>query len=127
MLNRSLLLALFLFAAPLLGHHNTDAVFDTSKSVTLKGTITSLNWRNPHTSLVIDVRDAGGKLVSWNVELYSSTNLMKAGLEKDSIDLTKSYSIEIFPAKDGSKQGVGITLTFPDGKTFDVGDKPAAK
>lgn len=114
-----------LFVAPSFAHHSITAVFDTSKTIQLKGTITKLEWRNPHASVYIDVKDSSGKIANWWVEMAGIANLAKAGLEQSMLDLNQTYSIEIFQAKDGMSHGVGITLIFPDSKTYDISEKPA--
>jgi hypothetical protein len=114
---------LAVLTTPLLAHHAVSVIFDTSKSVTLKGTITGVDWRNPHSSISIDVKDDRGKTVNWRVEIASIGTLTQAGLTRDMFDLSKSYSIEAFPAKDGTRQAVGKSVVF-DGKTYDVSDKP---
>jgi len=123
----SIVLLTALFVAPSIAHHNVSAVFDTSKTIPLKGTITKVEWRNPHASIYIDVRDASGKIINWWVELPSIATLAKAGLDQNMIDLTltQSYSLEVHQAKDGAPHGVGITLVFPDSKSYDVSEKPA--
>jgi hypothetical protein len=115
-----------LLVATSFAHHSVAAIFDTSKTLALKGTITKVEWRNPHSSIYIDVRDATGKVTNWWVELPGTGNLAKAGLDQSLIDMTQSYSMEVFPAKDGTPKAVGITLTFPDSKSFDVSEKMPA-
>ena|ERR1043165_5521284 len=130
MKDRRVVLATMLLAnllvTPSFAHHNVTAVFDTSKPLTLKGTITKVDWRNPHSSIYIDVKDASGKITNWFVELASIANLAKAGLDQNMIDVNQSYSMEVYLAKDGKPQAVGITLTFPDSKSYDVSEKPKA-
>jgi hypothetical protein len=118
------LLLLLVAVAPSVAHHNAGAMYDLAKSIAIKGTITNVEFRNPHSSLSINVRDADGKIIGWQVELASIATLTKAGLNKDRIDLTQSYSMQVFPAKSGTTQALGLTLTFPDGTVFEVGDKP---
>ena len=84
-----------------------------------------MEWRNPHASIYIDVRDSTGKITNWWVELAGIANLAKAGLDQGMLDLNQTYSLEVYPAKNGSAQAVGVTLTFPDSKSYDVAEKPA--
>ena len=118
------LLSSTLLATPSFAHHAISSVFDTSKTVTLKGTITKVSWRVPHASLALDVRDATGKVTEWFIEMAGTGNLAKAGLDQSLIDLTKTYSVEVYLAKDGKPQAVGITLIFPDSKSYDISEKP---
>ncbi len=71
----------------------------------------------------MNVKDANGVVANWKVKMASVAALTKAGLDKNMIDLAKTYSMEIWPAYDGSKHASGRTLTFADGRTFDVSDK----
>jgi hypothetical protein len=118
------LLLTVLLVTPSFAHHSIAALFDTSKTQVLKGTITKLEWRNPHAAIYLDVRDSSGKITNWYVEMASIGNLAKAGLDQSLIDVTQTYSMEVFLAKDGKAQAVGITLIFPDSKSFDVSEKP---
>lgn len=112
-----------LLVAPSFAHHNTAAVFDASKVIPLKGTVTKVDFRNPHSSIYIDVKDATGKITNWFVEMASISTLAKAGLDKDLVDLNQTYSMEVYVARDGKAQALGITLTFPDSKSYDLRDK----
>ena len=118
----SMLLAA-VFVVPSFAHHSIAGTYDSSKAITVRGTITKLEWRNPHSFVFFSARDDNGKITDWTVELASVAMMTSGGLDKDLIDLTKTYSIQMFPASDGSKRGVGVTLTFADGKTFEVIDK----
>jgi hypothetical protein len=128
---RVVLLAAVLSSAilviPSFAHHAIGAVFDTSKTSFLKGTITNVNWRNPHASIALDVRDATtGKVTNWFIETAGVDNLAKAGLDRSMIDLNQTYSVEVYLAKEGRPQAVGINLIFPDSRSFDIGEKPNA-
>jgi hypothetical protein len=119
----SIVLLVAVFVGPLFAHHSITGTYDTSKSVTIQGMVTRLEWRNPHSFIFLNAKDDNGRITEWRVELGSVTTMNSGGLDKDLIDLTKTYSMEIFPAKDGTKSAVGVTLTFADGKTFEVMDK----
>src|SRR6185503_7206297 len=83
-------------ATPSFAHHAISAVFDTSKTVTLKGIITKVDWRVPHAALSLDVRDAAtGKVTNWFIEMAGIGNLAKAGLDQSLFDLSKTYSVEV--------------------------------
>jgi hypothetical protein len=132
--HRTVLAGLFsavVLAAPLFAHHSVANVFDTSKSVSMKGTITKVDWRNPHASIYLDVKDASGKITNWWIEMATLANLSRAGLDQNMIDLNQTYSIEVFLSKDGSAKAVGINLIFPDSKSYDISDnypmRPPAK
>jgi hypothetical protein len=108
---------------PLLGHHNVAANYDSSKAMTIQGIITRIEMTNPHAWIYMDVKDDNGSITSWRVQLAALGALKLAGFDKTLIDFTKSYSMVVWPAFDGSKHANGRTLTLSDGRTLDVSDK----
>lgn len=117
------LLLVGILVVPLLGHHSVAATFDASKAMTIQGTITKLEWNNPHVGIDINVKAPDGSIIAWHVQLAATGALTRAGFEKSFIDFSKSFSMEVWPAFDGSKHANGRTLTLSDGRTFDVSDK----
>jgi len=111
------------FVVPLFAHHSIASEYDATKAAAITGVISKVEWLNPHAWIYLDVKDVNGAVVTWRVEMASVIGLSRAGLDKSMIDLTKPYSMEIWPAHDGSKHASGRTLTFADGRTFDVSDK----
>ncbi len=111
------------FVVPLFAHHSIASEYNATKATTITGVISKVDWVNPHAWIYMDVKDANGAVANWKVEMASVAGLTKAGLDKSMIDFTKTYSMEIWPANDGSKHASGRTLTFADGRTFDVSDK----
>jgi len=99
------------------------ANYDASKAMTIQGTITKVEWNNPHVRIWMNESGSDGSIVAWRIEIAAIGALGKAGFEKSLFDLTKSFSMVIWPAFDGSKHANGRTLTLPDGRTFDVSDK----
>jgi hypothetical protein len=116
-------LLLLLFVASSFAHHSLNRTFDTTKRITIKGRITKVEWRNPHASFYMDVRDASGKITNWWVEVAGVAALTRAGLDQSMIDMNQTYATEGFQAMDGSAKIAGLTLTFPDSKSYDVSDK----
>ena len=108
---------------PLFAHHSIASEYDASKATTITGVVSKVEWVNPHAWIYMNVKDANGAVTAWVVEMASVAALTKAGLDKSMIEFTKTYSMEIWPANDGSKHASGRTLTFTDGRTFDVSDK----
>ena len=122
-----LLAALVVFiAAPLLGHHSVSSEFDSTKAMTITGVITQIRWNNPHVWIYMNVKGADGKIVPWRIEIAATGALMRAGFDRSLLDLTSTFTIEVWPAfkdpRDG-RAGNGRLLTLPDGRTFDVSDK----
>ena len=103
---------------PLFAHHST-AAYDTTKVVTIKGSVTSLDWRNPHVRIHLDVADADRRIVNWDVETWGTGQLSVRGLTNGFLKPGDRVSIDVFLAKDGTPRAFVRTLTLPDGQTVD--------
>jgi hypothetical protein len=107
--------------APLLAHHAFAAEFDATKPVTLTGTVTKMEWINPHAWLHIDVKGPDGKVVSWMVEGGAPNALLRRGWNRNSVVPGTVVKVEGFRAKDGSTRANGRDVTLPDGKRLFIG------
>ena len=114
---------IFVSVVPLLTHHSVRNEFDSTKATTIAGVITKVEWTNPHVWIYMNAKDASGRISTWGVEMAAPAALAKSGFEKGFFDLTHSFSIEIWLARNGANKGNGRTLTLPDGRTFDISDK----
>jgi hypothetical protein len=83
-------------------HHAFSAQFDADKPMSVTGTVTKVEWRNPHTWFYIDVDAGNGKVVSWAVELASPNLLMRNGWKRDSMEIGDVVTVEGFLARDGT-------------------------
>src|SRR5687768_18205024 len=88
-------------AAPVAAHHSFAAQYDADKPVTLKGVVTKIEWTNPHARFYIDVTDAAGKTVNWNLELASPNYLKRAGWSSTSLKPGDEVVIEGSLARSG--------------------------
>ena len=114
-------LGLLLVAAPVVGHHSFSAEFDIDQPVTLEGTLTELEWVNPHGWIHMDVIGPDGGVVNWSVEMGNPTALLRRGLRKSDFPAGIEFVVDGYLAKDGTPTANGITVTFPDGRNVFAG------
>ncbi len=114
-------LALMLALNVGLAHHSFSAMFDGSKSVTLEGTVTKVEWANPHVYFYIDVKDADGKTENWACETAGPNSLIRRGWKRDSLKVGDKIVVRGYPAKNGSKIADAREVTFPDGRKIFAG------
>src|SRR4051812_33477845 len=93
-------------------HHSFAAEFDAERPVQLKGTLTKLEWVNPHGWLYMDVADASGKVTNWSVEAGAPNALIRRGLRVDDFPIGAQIVVEGYRAKDGTPTANGMTVRF---------------
>jgi len=108
-------------AAPVLAHHAFSAEFDARKPVKLEGTVSKMQWINPHAWIHVDVKRPDGKLETWMIEGGTPNTLFRRGFTKDSLKTGTRIVVEGYRAKDGSLRANGRDITFPDGRKLFVG------
>ena len=113
--------------APALAHHSFAAEFDASKEVTLKGTLTKLEWVNPHGWLHIDVKGPDGKVESWAVEAGGAAALMRAGVRRTDFTLGVELTVQGYLAKNDTKTVAGREVKTADGRNFFVAGQQAGR
>ncbi|HET9268872.1 MAG TPA: DUF6152 family protein [Vicinamibacterales bacterium] len=101
-------------------HHVATQFFDTSKLVTLQGTLTRVEWREPHVILRLETRTGNGSPVNWSVETRNPLGLAQAGLNRDSFKVGDRFSATVCVAKDGTRWAVTHEISRP-GSPADVG------
>jgi hypothetical protein len=124
---RAKLLGVFLAAvgvlvvsAPSFAHHGT-ASFDTTKDLTLKGTVTDWIWANPHCFLKFDAKDETGTVRNWAVEVSNPTDMTKRGWARTSFKGGDQVTVNLQPVKNGAPIGRLRTVILPDGNTLSAG------
>ena len=118
------ILGLLIAVLPAVAHHAFVAQYDAAKSTTLHGVVTKVEWTNPHARFYVDVKDTGGKVTTWNLELASPNALRRLGWTRDIIKVGDQVSVLVAPAKDGTKMANARTVTLADGRKMVAGLAP---
>lgn len=108
--------SLLWLAAPVVAHHAVGGEYDASKPVTLKGTVTKIEWTNPHARIYFDVAGSDGKAINWNVELAARSALARQGWSARSLSIGDTVTVEGILAKSGVNMVNARSVTLPDGK-----------
>ena len=101
---------------PLVAHHSEAAEFDSTKPVKVTGTITKVEWQNPHVWFYVDAKDERGTVTAWAFSTAPPGSLMRRGVTKDALKLGSVVNVEGLRARDGSNNASTRSLTFPDGR-----------
>ena len=115
-----LTLGLLVASAPLFAHH-ANAVFDTTKTVTVKGAVTEWFWANPHCLLRFDVTDDSGQVAHWVGETQAPINMIGNGWRRDSFKAGDEITVSLRPLRNGRPGGSIQSVVLADGKTLKAG------
>jgi hypothetical protein len=99
----------------LAAHHGRGASFDMNKQVTLKGTVSRVDWRNPHVVIHMDVKDAGGQVVTWAFENAGVSQMAQAGYNRNTLKLGQEITAVVNPAANGSPTAIVVKVILADG------------
>jgi hypothetical protein len=105
----------------LFAHHSFAAQYDASKSVTVTGTVTKVEWMNPHARFYLDVKDAAGTVLNWEFELGSPNGLIRLGWTRNSLKTGDSIKVTGYPARDGSRVVNALDVMLGDGRKVFAG------
>jgi hypothetical protein len=109
-------LALASWAAPVVAHHSFDAQYDRGKTIVMKGTVTRIEWTNPHARFYVDVKDQDGRVTNWNMELGSPNGLRRAGWSRNTLSMGDEVAVTASLARDGSKMANAREVVLAGGK-----------
>ena len=112
---------LLLSATGLVAHHSAAADYDESKTVKVTGTVSKIEWTNPHARFVVDVVNEDKSVSSWSFELASPNSLTRAGWGKRTLTAGDVVTVTGSPARSGKTLGVTKSVTAADGKKLFTG------
>jgi uncharacterized protein DUF6152 len=113
-------LALAALVVPVSAHHSWTAEYDSKKPVTVKGTVSKVEWTNPHTHFYVDVTDAGGKVTTWNFEMASTPALERGGWSRKTLPVGTQVVVEGFAGRSVAERAIVTSFKGADGKEFFV-------
>ena len=114
----AILMASFSLAtgAPLVAHHSFAAEFDATKAIRITGTLTRVEWTNPHSYFYVEVKDGSGNVVSWSCEAGAPGALSRRGFKRGDLKLGDTIIVDGYQAKDGSRLMDARRVTLSDGR-----------
>ena len=120
----TVLVASLALTSVVFAHHSVPGQFDMSKTMTLKGVVSKVEWINPHIYIYLDVKNDDGSTMTWALETLPTAMMRKAGITRDSFSGPggEGVTVTVIPARDGTKHLAFLQLlTFADGRFFKLG------
>jgi len=112
-------LAVVATAVPAAAHHSFSLEYDVNKRVTFEGVVSKVEWTNPHARIYVDVTDAGGKVVNWNLELAALSLLVRNGWSRTSVKPGDKVKVEGFEGRGTNTYRLNATVILtPDGRSL---------
>jgi hypothetical protein len=100
------------FAGPVSAHHGWGAKYDMKKQLALKGTVSRVDWRNPHVMVYLDVKDADGKVITWSVENDGIGQMAQAGHSPDTLKVAQEITAIVSPAVNGASAALALKIVL---------------
>ncbi len=110
----------FAYTLPAVGHHSFAATFDREQSIELTGSVTKIDWRNPHVWFYIDIENAQGVTENWGFEMGSPNGLIRLGWNRNSLQVGHVITVSGARARDGSRRGSVRAVTLSTGERLFV-------
>jgi len=109
-------MSVLLWSAPILAHHSFAAQYDATKPVEMRGTVTKVEWTNPHARLYIDVKDDTGQTANWNFEMASPNILVRNGWKQHTVNIGDQITVAGYMARKGERMAIAGTVADANGK-----------
>ena len=117
-----------MLASPVVAHHGRGATYDMKTRLMLKGTVSRVEWRNPHVLIYMDVKDADGKVVTWGFENSGVSTLAQEGYNRNTLKVGQPITALVNPAANGAPTAIVVKIILADGSEImsrDNGQNPA--
>ena len=108
-------------AAQVLAHHSFPAEFDINRPIQLTGTVSKVEWINPHAWIHVDVKKRDGTTETWAIETGTPNTLLRRGLRRTDLPVGTEIKVSGFQARDGTAKANGVNVTLPDGRALLIG------
>jgi len=108
-------------AAHVTAHHSFASEFDINRPIQLTGTVTKVEWINPHAWIYVDVKKPDGTIENWAIETGTPNTLLRRGLKKTDLPTGTALKVSGYQARDGTPKANGVNVTLPDGRGLQIG------